>query len=683
MCPRREAKVFKKFVRLLFLLSGLLPWTFVAEAQPAPADLTKLSLEELLNIEISSVAKKEQKLADAAAAIYVITQEDIRRSGAMSIPEVLRMAPGLSVARIDSNKWSITARGFSSSFANNLLVLIDGRSVYTPLFSGVYWDVQDTVLDDVDRIEVIRGPAGAVWGANAVNGVINIITKHAQATQGGLLTAGGGSQERGFGEMRYGGAIGNDVRYRVFGKYFNRENFAGAFEINANDAWHVGRGGFRIDSSLAQDGSLTLQGEYYDGKVGTKVETTSLTSPFSALAKEDTPIAGGNVLARWRRSLSPTANLKVQLYYDRTKRESMIVKETRDTVDLEFQHQFAWSNGHELIWGLGYRLTAHKITGNSFTVSLNPKSRDDHLLSAFFQNDFALVRDRLRLTLGAKLERNDYSGFEIQPNARLLWTPHKKHSFWGAVSRAVRTPSIVEHDVRANLSATVGPTPTCPLPLTICLSSLFGDKKFSSEHLVAYELGYRSQVARRMSVDIATFYHLYSGLRTIEPGTPFLELTPAPAHLVIPLRPANKLDAEAFGIEFAALWNPVDFWKLNAGYTFYKLFLHKDKSSVSPSTGNPEGDSPQNQFHLRSYLDLPYDLKLDAALYYIDRLSNQRVPAYTRFDLRLGYSPTKNLDFSIGGQNLFDRRHREFGSNFLIIPTKIERSIYGKLTWRF
>lgn len=681
-----QEKVMSKVKTSTHIIALLLTATMAlsggdAEAQNSPLDLRKLSLEELLSIEVTSAGKTEQKLSTVAAAISVISQEDIRRSGATSIPEALRMVPGLDVARIDSNKWAISARGFNSFFANKMLVLIDGRSVYNPLFSGVLWDVQDTVLEDIDRIEVIRGPAGTLWGANAVNGVINIITKKAQDTQGGLVSAGGGTEERGFGQIRYGGKAGEDIYFRVYGKYFNRDNFAAALGSRANDGWHIGRGGFRVDSDLSDKDSLTLQGDYYDGKAGTKIFTTSVAAPFSTLVFQDAPVSGGNVMGKWKHVFSATSDLRLQFYYDRTDRSFPVASEVRNTVDLEAQHRFAPSPWHQVVWGVGYRFTASKLK-NTFTVAFSPKGRNDQLFSAFFQDEFTLIEDRLRLTVGSKFEHNDYSGFEIQPNARLTWTVNASNTIWAAVSRAVRTPSQFEHDVRANLTATSGPGPICPIAGT-CLTSFFGRENFLSEKLIAYELGYRGQLPKRFSLDVATFYYVYNDLRTGEPSIPFFELSPPPPHLVIPVRPANNLDAEAYGVELSAKWNPVDYWKLTLGYTFLKLYFHRDKSSSSSYDSTSEGSSPQNKFHLLSYLDLPYNLQFDTAIYWVDSLVKTRVPSYTRVDLRLGYSPIKSLDFSIGLQNIFDQRHREFGQEFFANPTTIERSIYGKITWRF
>ncbi len=651
-----------------------------AQAQKRPRDLTELGLEELMNIEVTSVSKREQRLSEAAAAIYVITQEDIHRSGATSIAEALRLAPGLNVARIDSNKWAISSRGFNDFFANKLLVLMDGRSVYTPLFSGVFWDVQDTLLEDVDRIEVIRGPAGTLWGANAVNGVINIITKRAEDTQGGLVSAGGGNEERGFGDIRYGGKLGDNAYYRAYAKYFNRDDFVDASGNKGADGWQVGRGGFRFDWNLAASDSLTVQGDYYDGEVGANITTTSLSPPFARPVIGDFPISGGNILGRWKRSLSSTSGLLLQLYYDRTERKSPVHREARDTVDLEFQHTFVLGRRHEIVWGLGYRFTSDQIDPSP-TVSFTPSSRGDNLFSAFVQDEITLVEKRLRLTLGSKFEHNDYTGFEAQPNARLLWTPDERHSIWAAISRAVRTPARFEHTVRANLTVFPGPSPVCPVPL--CETSLFGDERFKSEELLAYELGYRAQLTQWLSLDIATFYNVYSNLRTIEPTAPFFEGSPFPPHLVLALRPENRLDGETYGVEIASTLNVTDHWKLNLGYTFLKIRLDRDASSLDSAAENPEGESPRNQFHVRSYVDLPYNVRFDTAVYYVDSLPQRNVPSYIRVDARLGWYPVKGLEVSVAAQNLFDDRHPEFGPGFLVTPTQIERSVYGKVTWRF
>jgi iron complex outermembrane receptor protein len=403
------------------------------------------------------------------------------------------------------------------------------------------------------------------------------------------------------------------------------------------------------------------------------------SASFTSIESGDFPVSGVNFLGRWKHINSNTSDARLQWYYDRTERQSPVHREIRDTFDLEFQHRFALAERQDFVWGAGYRLTADRI-GSTSTISFQPSSRSDHLFSAFAQNDITLIQKRLRLTLGSKFEHNDYTGFELQPNVRLLWTPYEQHAFWGAVSRAVRTPARFEHFVSAKLTAPF--SAPCPVPFP-CETTLFGNRDFKSEDLIAYEVGYRAQLTHRLSVDIATFYNVYKNLLSVEPGTPFLESTPAPFHLVIPVSPDNKVQGHTYGIEFAPTWRPTDNWKLSLGYTFLKMHLKRQRSSNDPTTKNSKGDSPQNQFHLRSFLDLPYDLNLDLALYYVDSLPNQSVPSYIRVDSRLGWHLTKDIELSVAVQNLFDRKHAEFGPSFLVTPTKIERSVYGKITWRF
>jgi iron complex outermembrane receptor protein len=634
-----------------------------------------------MNIAVSSAAKKDQKLGEVAAALYVITQEDLRRTGATSIADALRMVPGMEVAQINANSWAISARGFNSRFANKLLVLMDGRSVYTPLFSGVFWDVQDTLLEDIDRIEVIRGPAGTLWGANAINGVINIITKSAKDTQGGLLTSGAGSHENGFGVIRYGGAIGSDAHFRVFGKYFSRDGFpGGGSNSHAHDDWKFGRGGLRLDWDISKRDSLTVLGDYYNGSVGERLPLSTFAAPFTQLVGGDFPVAGGSVLGRWKHVLGDASDLKLQLYYDRTLRDSPVHKEARDTVDWEFQHRFAPNGRHEIIWGSSYRYTVDHIH-NSSAIAFLPRRRGDHLFSAFVQDDIPLIENRLRLTVGSKFEYNSYTGFETQPNVRVLWTPHQDHTLWSAISRAVRTPSRFEHTIQGMFSVMPPLSPTCPA-LVPCEARVLGNKNYGSESLIAYELGYRTQLSSSLSVDVATFYHDYQDLRTVESGTPFPAATPVP-HLVLPLSFHNKMHGHGYGIELSSTWAATEWWKLNLGYTFLKVDLRLDRTSRDTLSTAAEDDNPRNQFHLRSYLDLPHRLSLDSALYYVDSVPNQRVSAYTRTDVGIGWSPFANFEARIVGQNLFASRHREFGTSFLTNSTKPERSVYGKLTWRF
>lgn len=642
-----------------------------------PPDLTTLSLEALMDVRVTSAAKKEQIVAESAAAVYVIGQEDILRSGATNIVDVLRMVPGLEVAQIDANKWAVSARGFNGRFSDKMLVLIDGRSVYTPLFSGVFWDVQDMMLEDVDRIEVIRGPGAALWGANAVNGVINIIPKDARITQGGLVSAGGGSKERGFGAVRYGGTMGRAVAYRVYAKYFNRAGYEDASGASAHDGWDVLRGGFRIDAETANRGSMTLTGNVYNGDSGGVATLASPRAPFVEGFVSPSTMSGGNLLGRWRLMFSQASDLSIQAYYDRTDRtDTAVFREMRDTVDLDVQHRTPFGPRQDIVWGFGYNFTTDTVAGRHQSIMFNPASRGAHLTSAFGQSDIAIT-PQVRATLGSKLEWNDYTGFEWQPSARLLWRLTGRQTLWSAVSRAVRTPARFEHDARVDLAA----LPVAPNQ--IGLAAFIGDRDFDAERLVASELGYRAQLAPAFSVDGTLFYNAYAGLRTSEPGTAFVETTPLPPHLVIPVRPENLMDGAGHGVEVATIWNVTPRWKVSSAYSWFRLELRQQASSLAVGAENAEGNSPRHRVHVRSFVDLPYGLAFDSAWHHVSRIPNQAVPQYARVDARLAWYPARPVELSLALQNLFNDRHAEVGPSFLVAPVELERSAYAKVTWRF
>lgn len=641
----------------------------VASQEP---DLSEMSLEELMNIEVTSVSKKAEKRTEAAAAIFVLTNEDIRRSGATSIPDALRLVPGLSVARIDANKWSVTARGFGGRFANRLLVLIDGRSVYTPQFSGVYWEVQDVMLEDVDRIEVIRGPGGALWGANAVNGVINIVRKRAEDTQGGLLTVGAGTEERGFGAIRYGGKLKDKGYFRVYGKYFDRDEAEFADGSDANDDVQMGQIGFRVDLTLQNEDQITIQGDFFDNEASQTIDLPFLTAPFSRRTDESSPFVGGNLLTRWERKISDTSDMQLQFYYDYYRLDAVNLEETRHTFDVEFQYHQMSGDKHDILWGLGIRHTQDEQDVTEF-VRFTPKRRRDDTFSAFVQDQIALT-DTLRLTLGSKVEHNDFTGFEIQPSARLAWTPNEKHTLWGSVSRAVRTPSRAEADVQLLSETSAG-------PLALVLE---GTRDFDSEDLLAVELGYRVAPTERVAIDIATFYNTYDDYRTIEAGTPFLQTIPAPDHTVIPFFARNNGEAETWGFEAVLDWKPKSFWKVRASYSYLEVKFDLSPDSLDLITPTLEGDTPEQQFFVQNSFDLPHNVEIDAIVRYVDRLKTLPVKDYLTMDLRVGWQPKENLDISIMGQNLFDDAHFEFDPTLVsFVPTKVQRGVYGKVTWRF
>src|SRR3982075_1138173 len=491
--------------RALLLVALVCVFVASALAQNLP-DVTAMSVEDLMNVQVTSVSKRSQKLADAAAAIFVITQEDIRRSGARSIPESLRMVPGLQVARIDENKWAISSRGFNGRFANKLLVLIDGRSVYTPLFSGVYWNIQDVMLEDVDRIEVIRGPGATLWGANAVNGVINIITKKAKATQSGVVTAGGGNEERGSVAGRYGDKIGKALSYRLYGKDFNWAPSEYPKGGTAHDGWEAQRGGFRADYTPAGSNSFTLQGDLYHSGYNETLTIPSFAAPYSSTFPNTGAYSGGNILGRWNHA-TEDSSISLQMYFDNTTlSDNSLFVDHQNLFDIDFQDGFRLGDSQQMVWGLGYRAIIDR-NDPSFSVSLQPNQRTLNQFSAFLQDEIRLVHS-LRLMVGSKFEHNAFTGFEFEPNVRLLWTMTPNQSIWTAVSRAVRTPALTEEGLRLT-SAVVPPgVPQNPTPFP-ALVTVYGSRNFQSEDLLAYELGYRVQVTNTLSTDIATFYYRY------------------------------------------------------------------------------------------------------------------------------------------------------------------------------
>ena len=601
-----------------------------------------MQLEQLMNVEIMSVSKRTEKILAAPADVHVITREDIRRSGARSIAEALRLAPNLQVAQVDSHQWAISARGFNSTTANKLLVLIDGRTVYTPLYSGVFWDVQDTFLEDIERIEIISGPGATLWGANAVNGVINIITRSAneKSAQGLLVQGGGGTEERGFGGLRFGSKVARDSYVRVYAKYFERDSSTRADGSSPEDAWRAGQGGFRLDRQGSNNSLTTLQGDIYRGTI-------------DQAGHADTAVNGGNLLGRWSRSFSNGSDIKAQFYYDRTRRRVPgTYGEILNTFDFDVQYHFTAGGRHDVLWGFGHRFSHDQIENSELLAFLPPKL-NTNLVTGFLQDEIALG-ERLHLTFGSKFEHNDFSGFEIQPGIRVSWTPVERQAVWAAISRAVRTPSRIDRDFFV---------PAAPPYL------LAGGPDFVSEELIAYELGYRMQPHSKFSLSLAGFYNDYDKLRSLEPGPP--------------ITLANGLKGNTYGGDLVASYRPVRWWRYEAGYNFLKKNIRLAPGSRDLNRGQSERNDPEHQFFGRSYIDLPGRIELDAFLRYVDRLpsSNAPVPGYASLDVHLGWLPNRILELSIVGQNLLDKRHPEFGSP--VNRKEIQRGVYGRLTCRF
>ena len=629
----------------MLLTLGVVGFTRLAAAQQRDSlgALKQLSVEELMNVEVMSVSRRAERLSQTASAIQVITQEDIRRSGASSLPEALRLATNLQVAQVDSRQWAISARGFNSTAANKLLVLIDGRTVYTPLFSGVFWDVQEVPLADIDRIEVISGPGATLWGANAVNGVINVITKDAKDSPGLLLSGGGGTELRGFGTARYGGALGARGRFRVYGGGFARDRTALPSGQDAPDDWHLGQGGFRVDWDASTSSRVTFQGDVYDGRI-------------SQLSAGDIAVSGGNAMTKYSRTMSETSTLAAQLYYDRTHRNIPgTFGEDLDIYDIDLQHQMRLGARHDVVWGLGYRLINDHVV-NSAALAFLPAHVTRQWFTGFVQDEIAIVPNQLHVALGTKIEHNDYTGVEIQPGGRMNWTLSPSTTMWTAVSRAVRTPSRIDRELFS---------PSQP-PFILA-----GGPTFHSEEELAYELGVRHQHGV-LALSVATFYSHYRGLRSLEQVNP-----PNRFPVVI----ANGLDGESFGAEATADYWLTSTWRLSAGYTELRVHIWPTPGSTDTTRGAGENQSPDRQLFLHSSADLPAHLRLDAGLRSIGDIANRQIPAYTELNAKLTWQATANLDLSVVGQNLLHRRHAEFG-----VPAtrrEIERGAYGLVQWRF
>ncbi|WDT76901.1 MAG: TonB-dependent receptor [Candidatus Manganitrophus sp.] len=664
------AEAFFLTVVLLLIGNRPLAWGQKVSHTTNPQDtLTELSLEELMNVEIVTYSKNPIKWFDTPAAIFVITQEDIRRSGVTSVPEALRMAPGVQVARINANQWAIGIRGFTSRLSRSILVLIDGRSVYNPLFAGVYWEVQDLLLEDIERIEVIRGPGGVIWGANAVNGVINIITKHSKETQGGLVTLGAGTEERGFGGVRYGGRSGENLHYRVYAKYFDRD--AGFHQDGIDfDDWRMGQAGFRTDLDRTDRDALTLKGDFYTGEAGQRTTFGTYTPPFSQTVLRDADLSGGNLLFRWGHVQSERSNWTLKVYYDYTNREEANFEEERQTVDLDFQHHLRLIKSQELIWGVGYRLNSDDTSGVE-TVEFIPADRADAIYSAFVQYQIGFIDDRVVLTLGSKFEHNDYSGFELQPSGRVLWKPTEKQVVWSAVTRAVRTPTRFEDDLE--LSGVLTTTP-------LTFGRILPNESFESEEMIAYELGYRVRPQHRLSFTSTTFYNRYSNLSTLEMGAPsFTEpAPPGPDRVIVPFFLTNRMDGHTYGVELMTDWQAREWWRINFIYSFLQIHLNAQAGfpTRESSEAGTEGSSPHHQVGLRSMINLPGNLEFDWFLRYVDRLPAQGVKRYYNLDLRLGWHPTKKVELSVVGQNLLDQQHAEFAQGVV----EVQRGVYAKAT---
>lgn len=659
-------------------------WTLVLtlsvslHAQNDNFDLAELSIEELMEISVTSVSKRATPLNESAAAITVITHEDIKKIGANSIPEALRIVPGLSVGRIDAHQWAISSRGFQDQFANKLLVLIDGRSVYTPFFAGVFWDVQDFALEDLDRIEVIRGPGATLWGANAVNGVINIISKSSKETQGGLLSTTFGNIDTFQTTARYGGKVNDDLHYRVYAKHKETSALKYPDGSDAHDDWRVTRSGFRFDWDPTESSTWTFQGDFYIGESGAQlVQPNVVTFPFTnTVTWFDSNITGNNILGRYNRTFSDDSELTAQLYWNREYFDLLEFEQLIDTYDLDITYRFQYGERHEFVTGLGYRLISDHFEDSALSDT-EPNDKTVQLFSAFAQDEISLMDDDLRLTLGTKIEHHDYTGVEIQPSARLLWKVTDKQILWGAVSKAVRIPSRVAQHVEFKRLSFPSPSPLPPT--TPSLISVVGTSETVSEELIAYEIGYRNEITPSLSLDVAAYFNDYDNLFTTEAGAPRLVTNNNITRNLIPLFRTNDNGGHVFGAEASVKWQATEAMQWSASYSWLEMDLDNTK--------NIEGGSPRHQFNILNHYDINSTLALDNVLYYVgsvnDPVNRLDVDAYFRLDTGITWQARDDLEISVWGQNLLDDQHQEYNTILTQDNVEIPRSFFIKALWSF
>jgi iron complex outermembrane receptor protein len=642
-----------------------------AQVVPLRPDLGRASLEELMKIEITSASRKPQSADDTPAAVFVLTQEDIRRSGMRTLPELFRLVPGVHVAQLTSSNWAVSIRGFNGQYANKLLVLIDGRSIYQRAFSGVFWDAADLVLDDIERIEVVRGPGGAVWGANAVNGVINILTKSAKDTAGALVRVGGGTFDGTGVTARYGGSFGN-AAYRIYSQWSGRRDSTLADSAPAHDAWNVVTNGLRVDWSRGAD-ELTVDGSFRsgDGRTTWNLDAASLPS-----AAPRTDVASsfrtGSVLGRWTHHGDNGSSLQVQSSIGIVRRDDFVASD-ENSVDADLQYHRKLGRRHDFVAGGGYRFVK-MTTGRNFSVSFDPAAFNTTVSSVFVQDEIALG-ERVRLTLGSKLEHDTFSGWGLQPTARLMWAPARRHHVWLAASRALRTPTLSDRALRINVASIADPR----LPIVV---GIVGNADYRAEELNDAEAGYRFELGETLSVDLTAFRGHYNGLPTHEPLAPVFETAPGPPHLFVASRLENRRQADTTGLEIAARLAPAPAWRLDASYSSFRLTSHVDPTSQDVTPPQSNGDAPAHQWQLGSSVFLGARTEVNGTLFHVGAVSALGVPAYTRADARIEVRLTRHLSAIAAGRNLLDATHAEYTA-FTFAATTIPRSADLQLVWKF
>ena len=645
----------------------------VSQGPAGGASLKSLSLEELGNIKVTTESKEPTEVWSTPSAIYVLTQEDIRRSGVTNVADALRLVPGVNVERVNgSRNWAVGIRGLGDQYSKYVQVLIDGRSVYTPLFGGVLWTVDNVMLEDIDRIEVIRGPGGTIWGSDAVNGIINIITKSAGDTHGELVSGGGGNVDEDTESLRYGKASGA-FNYRFYGMGFVR---SAEFHQDGqpNYDWsRLGQIGARADWKSGRD-DVTLQGDAYLGKLGDAQQISTFTPPTIFMSYAPTDVSGGNILGRWRRALADHGDLYLQGFWSHDYRVGSNFGETRNTFDLDFLHRTPPTPHQQFTYGVGLRISPSTVKQVTPTDSFDPAEKTDSLYSGFLQEEVRLLPGKLAFIAGTKLEHNVYTGFEYQPNGRLLWTPSAKATVWASVSRAVRIPDRVDDDINVDILAT-----TTPL---LIYGQVVGNPDLRAERLVAFEEGYRALLHPRFYIDFAGFHNQYNDL--IAQGTPTLVPTPTgfpPGAYDIQLKYTNGIHGYTDGVEVAPDWDPTSWWQIKAAYSYLHVHVQDQPGFTDTVTLTTlHGSSPNSEASLRSLFNLPHHFELDEIVRYVGSLPAQQVKGYVTADVHTGFHTAHGIELSVVGENLLQPHHAEFG----VSPgpnVLIKRSVYAKLVW--
>lgn len=659
---------------LMGLLAGLSTPVVAQAVDSAGRDLSTLDIEELARIKVTAVARRPEAVAQASAAVAVISREDIRRSGAANLPEALRLLPGLAAARGGTRDWGISSRGFNQQSANKMLVMIDGRVVYSPIFAGVFWDVQRVPLEDIDRIELVRGPGAALWGANAVNGVINVVTRPADESRGGIAALTLGTNDQAQGEVRYGKGWGGESALRIYGMGSTEggsDVVGGGSDL---DDWQLGQGGFRADLRRGA-GHFTFQGDVYAAGGGQRLQLPTPAAPFVEVVDQDLTTHGANILGRWSRRFSSRSDIGLQAYIDYAVRSqpAFFGRIGVTTFEVDFQHHLPLGQRQDLSWGLGYRLIADELTGG-FTAAFDPPDRTVNLVTGFVQDEILVVPGRLSLNLGSKFEHNDYTGFELQPTGRFLWTPGLSTSIWGAVSRAVRTPSRLDSDIR--LVAQVFDAP----PITRV--ELRGSDVLEAEVLVAYELGYRIIPHERLSLDVTGFYHHYHDVRSFVPLPP----ESSGGDAVIPFVVSNNARSRIVGGTANVTVRVSPGSRLRGSYTY--LDQTAGLQDDAPADAIPDvapGLNPQHQVGLWASFDLPENVELDVLTRYVSRLKiDPEINDYLEADIQVAVALGERGRIALIARDLLSAQHVEFPPpGFHPARREVERQIRGKATWIF